>query len=212
MYLPVQFEERRIEVLHDLIRAHPLGTLITLTAEGLDANHLPFELDAAPPPYGTLRGHVARANPLWQTFSRDLDVLVVFHGPEAYVSPAWYPTKKETGRVVPTWNYAVVHAYGPLRVIEDRSWLRALVERLTTRHEAGRPEPWRVSDAPADFVERLLDAIVGLEIPIVRLVGKWKVSQNRPPHDRAGVVEGLRREGGAGAAPMADLVAGTQPG
>ncbi|MCL6640941.1 MAG: FMN-binding negative transcriptional regulator [Candidatus Rokubacteria bacterium] len=209
MYLPVQFEERRIEVLHDLIRAHPLGTLIALTADGLDANHLPFELDAAPAPYGTLRGHVARANPLWQVFSRDLDVLVVFHGPAAYVSPAWYPTKKETGRVVPTWNYAVVHAYGPLRVIEDRSWLRALVERLTTRHEAGRPEPWRVSDAPADFVERLLDAIVGLEIPIARLVGKWKVSQNRPPHDRAGVVEGLRREGGAAAAPMADLVGDT---
>jgi transcriptional regulator len=206
MYLPVAFEERRIGVLHDLIRAHPLGTLVTLTPGGLDANHIPFEIDAAPAPRGTLRGHVARANPVWRMFTRDLDVLVVFQGPATYISPAWYPTKRETGRVVPTWNYAVVHAWGPLRVVEDRGWLRALVERLTNRHEADRPEPWRVSDAPPDFVERLLDAIVGLEIPIARLVGKWKVSQNRPPHDRVGVVEGLRRESGGAAAAMADLV------
>jgi transcriptional regulator len=209
MYVPVQFEERRVDVLHELIRAHPLGILVTLTPDGLDADHLPFEIDAAPAPYGTLRGHVARANPLWRVFSRDLDVLVVFRGPAAYVSPAWYPTKRDTGRVVPTWNYAVVHAHGPLRVIEDPGWLRALVERLTNRHEAGRPEPWRVSDAPPEFVERLLEAIVGIEIPIVRLVGKWKVSQNRPPHDRAGVVEGLRRQGDPSASAMADLVRGT---
>ncbi len=206
MYLPASFEETRVEVLHDLVRTHPLGTLITLTPGGLDANHIPFEIDPAPAPWGTLRAHVARANPVWREFRRDVNALVVFQGPETYVSPAWYPTKQATGRVVPTWNYAVVHAYGPLQVVEDRGWLRALVERLTDRHEAGRAERWRVSDAPADFVERLLDAIVGLEIPIVRLVGKWKVSQNRPPEDRAGVVAGLRAQGSEAAAAMADLV------
>ncbi|GIX49306.1 MAG: hypothetical protein KatS3mg131_3517 [Candidatus Tectimicrobiota bacterium] len=206
MYLPSLFAETRVEVLHALMRAHPLATLVVLTPEGLDAHHLPLELDPEPAPFGTLRGHVARANPLWRTFSPQVEALAVFCGPDAYISPSWYPTKRETGKVVPTWNYAVVHAYGPLRVIEDRGWLRALVTRLTDRHEAGREVPWRVTDAPAAFIDALLEAIVGIEMPITRLLGKWKASQNRSPRDREGVIAGLLREDGEAAAAMADLV------
>jgi len=208
MYLPKHFEETRIDVLHGLIHAHPLGALVTLTSGGLDANHIPFEVDPAPAPLGTLRGHVARANPVWREFSRDLDTLVIFQGPGTYVSPAWYPTKRQTGKVVPTWNYAVVHAHGALTVIEDRAWLRDFVTGLTDRHEAARPEPWRVTDAPADYIEAQLGAIVGLELRLTRLVGKWKMSQNRPAQDRAGVVDGLQREGGEAGRAIADLVRG----
>lgn len=208
MYLPKHFEETRIDVLHGLIHAHPLGALVTLTSRGLDANHIPFEVDSAPSPLGTLRGHVARANPVWREFSRDVDALVIFQGPGTYVSPAWYPTKQQTAKVVPTWNYAVVHAHGALTAIEDRAWLRAFVTALTDRHEAGRPQPWRVTDAPADFIETMLGAIVGLELRITRLVGKWKMSQNRPAQDRAGVVDALRRAGGEAERAVADLVRG----
>ena len=206
MYLPKHFEETRVDLLHGLIHAHPLGTLITLTPGGLDANHLPFEIDPAPAPFGTLRGHVARANPVWREFSRDVEALVVFQGPSTYVSPAWYETKQETGKVVPTWNYAVVHAHGILRVIDDPAWLRDFVTTLTDRHEAGRPEPWRVTDAPAEYVESMLRAIVGLELAVTRLVGKWKVSQNRPEADRLGVVAGLLARGDAQSRQMAALV------
>jgi len=191
MYIPKDFEETRVETLHELIKTHPLAVLVTLTSTGLEANHIPMEIDPAPAPFGTLRGHVARANSIWREFSPDIQVLAVFQGPNTYVSPAWYPTKQETGKVVPTWNYAIVHAHGPLRVIEDREWLLELVERLTNQNEAGRPQPWKVSDAPADYIEKQLGSIVGLEIPIARLTGKWKMSQNRPAQDRAGVVEGL---------------------
>jgi transcriptional regulator len=208
VYLPKHFEETRIDVLHALIHAHPLGALVTLTPRGLDANHIPFEVDSAPSPLGTLRGHVARANPVWREFSRDVDALVIFQGPGTYVSPAWYPTKQQTAKVVPTWNYAVVHAHGALRVIEDRAWLRAFVTALTDRHEAARPEPWRVTDAPADYIETQLGAIVGLELSLTRLVGKWKMSQNRPAQDRAGVVDALRRAGGEAGRAVADLVQG----
>jgi transcriptional regulator len=206
MYLPKHFEETRVEVLHGLVRAYPLGALVTVTAAGLDANHIPFEVDPEPAPLGTLRGHVARANPVWRETTPGAQALVIFRGPDTYVSPAWYPTKRETGKVVPTWNYAVVHAHGTPRFIDDPAWLRAFVARLTERHEARRPAPWKVTDAPADFVDKQVGAIVGLEIPIARLVGKWKVSQNRPPHDRAGVVDGLLAEGPDSAAAMADLV------
>ena len=206
MYLPKHFEETRVQVLHELIRAHPLGALVALTASGLDANHIPFEVDPDPAPFGTLRGHIARANPLWRDYSREAEVLAIFQGPGAYISPSWYPTKRETGKVVPTWNYAVVHAHGTLRFIDDRAWLRAFVERLTNRHEAGRPDPWKVTDAPPDYIERQLGAIVGLEIPITRLIGKWKVSQNRPAEDRDGAVEGLRQQGDHSAVAMADLI------
>jgi transcriptional regulator len=154
---------------------------------------------------------MARANPQWRTLS-DTPALAIFQGPSAYVSPAWYATKRETGKVVPTWNYAVVHAHGPVRVIHDRDWLRTFVTRLTRRHEAARPDPWQVSDAPADYIDTQLAAIVGIEMPIARLEGKWKVSQNRPPADRAGVVEGLRSEGGDAAAAIAELVRQSEKG
>jgi transcriptional regulator len=206
MYLPKHFEESRVQVLHDLIRAHPLGALVVLMSGRLVANHIPFEVEPDPAPFGTLRGHIARANPLWQEASRDAEALVIFQGPDTYISPAWYPTKRDTAKVVPTWDYAVVHAHGAARFIDDRAWLRGFVEQLTNRHEAGRPDPWKVTDAPPDYVEKQLGAIIGLEIPIARLVGKWKVSQNRPAHDRDGVVEGLLQQGGPSATVMADLV------
>jgi transcriptional regulator len=206
MYLPKHFEETRVEVLHGLIRAYPFGTLVTLTAGGLDANHIPFEVHPDPRPFGTLRGHVARGNPVWREISPGAEALVIFQGPDTYISPSWYPTERETGKVVPTWNYAVVHAHGVPRFIDDRAWLRAFVEQLTDRHEARRREPWKVTDAPADYIDKQVGAIIGLEIPITRLIGKWKVSPNRPPHDRAGVVEGLIRDAQPSAGMMADLV------
>lgn len=206
MYLPKHFEETGVQILHELIRAHPLGVLVMLTSRGLAANHIPFEVEPDPAPFGTLRGHIARANPLWRDFSRDVEALAIFQGPSTYISPSWYRTKRETAEVVPTWNYAVVHAHGAVRFIDDRAWLHGFVEKLTNRHEAGRREPWKVTDAPSDYIEKQLAAIIGLEIPITRLVGKWKVSQNRPAQDRDGVVEGLLQEGGRSAAAMANLV------
>lgn len=206
MYLPGHFEESRVDVIHQMIHDHPLGTLVTLTAGGLDANHIPFEVDPEPAPFGTLRGHVARANPIWRDVSGDVEALVIFQGHSTYISPAWYPTKQQTAKVVPTWNYAVVHAHGTPRFIDDRAWLRDFVTKLTDRHETPRPAPWKVTDAPADYIDQMLGAIIGLEIPIVRLVGKWKMSQNRPAQDRDGVVEGLQQEGGQAGAAIADLV------
>ena len=206
MYMPAHFEETRAEVMHRLIHEHPLAVLVTLGSTGPNANHIPLEIDSEPAPFGTLRGHVARANPVWRDFSRDVEALTVFQGPQAYISPAWYRTKKETGKVVPTFNYIVVHAYGSLRIIEDEAWLRGLVERLTTRHESGRAEPWKVSDAPEDFIKTQLRAIVGIEMPVTRLVGKWKVSQNRPAVDREGVVQGLGAMKDANASAMSKLV------
>jgi transcriptional regulator len=206
MFLPKHFEETRVEVLHALVRAHPLAALVTLGAGGLEANHIPFEIDPDPAPFGTLRGHVARANPVWRELSRGADALALFQGPATYVSPSWYPTKQEGGKVVPTWNYAVVHAYGPLRAVDDPAWLRAFVERLTNRHESGRTAPWHVTDAPADYVDKMVTAIVGIELPVTRLLGKWKTSQNRVARDRAGVVAGLEQDGGDAARAMAALV------
>lgn len=206
MYLPKHFEETRVEVLHGLIRAHPLGALVTTGASGLEANHVPFEIDPDPAPFGTLRGHVARANPVWRDGVGD--ALVIFQGPELYVSPSWYPSKQEGGKVVPTWNYAVVHAHGALRAIDDAAWLRAFVTRLTDRHEGRRAAPWKVTDAPADYVDKMLTAIVGIELPIARIAGKWKVSQNRPAADRAGVIAGLEADGDDAARAMAAAVRG----
>jgi transcriptional regulator len=211
MYTPKHFEETRVAVLHDLMRAHPLASLVTLGRSGLDANHIPFEIAPDPEPLGTLRGHVARANPIWRDFSQDVEALAIFQGPNAYISPSWYATKSKTGQVVPTWNYAVVHAHGPLRVIEDHAWLRALVERLTNRHEAGMRQPWKVKDAPETYIENLLGSIVGLEMPISRLSGKWKVSQNRPVSDRQGAIDGLLGRGSEAAAAMAALIQRSDP-
>jgi transcriptional regulator len=207
MYIPSHFNENRLEVLHGLVRQHPLGTLVTLGASGLNANHIPFEVDAGGGEHGILRAHVARANPLWKDYSPDVEALVVFQGAQGYISPAWYPTKEVDGRAVPTWNYMVVHAYGPLKVIDDAMWIRAQLKRLSGQHEAGRAHPWTLDDAPADYIEKLLKAIVGIEIPISRLSGKWKVSQNQPEVNRVGVVQGLREQGGDAAHSMADAVA-----
>jgi transcriptional regulator len=206
MYLPKHFEETRVPLLHGLIRTYPLGALVMPGPDGLDANHIPFEIDPEPGPFGTLRGHIARANPLWREHSANAAALVIFQGPDTYVSPSWYATKTDTGKVVPTWNYAVVHAHGAVRFIDDRTWLRGFVEKLTNRHESPRREPWSITDAPPDYIESQLGAIIGLEIPIARLVGKWKVSQNRPAADREGAAEGLSREGGAAGDAMARLI------
>src|SRR5262245_40110580 len=192
MYVPKQFEESRVEVMHELIHAYPLSTLVSLGSGGLRANHIPLEISAEPLPFGTLRGHVARANPIWRDLSADIEALAIFQGPDAYITPAWYPEKQETGKVVPTWNYAVVHAYGSLRVIDDAEWLRSLVGRLTDQHEAAFDKQWRVSDAPQEYIDKLLGAIIGIEMVITKLIGKWKVSQNRRAADQAGVINGLR--------------------
>jgi transcriptional regulator len=177
--------------MHELIRAHPLAALVTVGREGLTASHVPMVIDPDPAPYGTLRCHLSRANPQWRDFSADAQALAIFGGPERYISPNWYATKAQTGKVVPTWNYAVVHAYGRLRVIEDAAWLRAFVTRLTDVHEARSPRPWKVEDAPEDYVAAQLSGIVGIEMPVARLEGKWKVNQNRPVADRESVVEAL---------------------
>lgn len=207
MHIPSQFEEPRVDVMHELMRANPLATLVTLSPDGIEANHIPLHLSADPLPYGTLRGHVARANPVWRHFSKDTAVLALFHGPQAYVSPSWYATKAESGRVAPTWNYTTVHAYGELRVIDDAAWLRQQLEALTDHNEKSLAEPWQLSDAPDDFIERLMRAIVGIEIVITKLLGKWKVSQNQSRQNQLGVVQGLNATGREPDAAMAALVA-----
>lgn len=210
MYVPKHFEESRVEVMHTLIRDYPLGTLVTMTTRGLEANHLPFEVIEGGA-FGTLRCHVARANPVWREFAPSVEAIATFCGAHAYVSPSWYATKQEIGKVVPTWNYAVVHARGPLIAIEDREWLRAFVTRLTSRFESHRANPWHVTDAPPEFVDQMLENIVGIEIPITSLTGKWKVSQNRPQRDRIGASDGLLREENEAASAMARLVRGDAP-
>jgi transcriptional regulator len=198
MYRPAHFAEDDPGTLAALMRAHPLAVLVHGAGEALSAEHLPLEYDAGT---RTLRGHVARANPLWRSADGQ-PVLAVFRGVDAYVSPNWYPSKAQHHKVVPTWNYAVVHAHGRLRAVDDAPWLHDFVTRLTARHEAGQPAPWAVADAPPEFVAQLLRAIVGIEIAVERLVGKSKLSQNRDAADRAGVSTGL-----GAAHPMAALVA-----
>jgi transcriptional regulator len=206
MYIPSKFEETRTEVMHQLMRDHSLGTLVTLGDHGLNANHVPFEI-ASDGRLGTLRAHVARSNPVWRDTSAATEPLVVFQGPRAYISPSFYPTKLEDGKVVPTYNYMVVHAYGTLRVIDDPAWIRAQLERLTQAQEADQAAPWQVGDAPDDFIAKLLPALVGIEISITRLLGKWKVSQNQPEINRAGVEAGLRAQKTGDAPAMAEAVA-----
>jgi transcriptional regulator len=207
MYQPPHFREDRLDVQHDLIRSHPLGLLITSGPGGLMANPIPFLIDSGASERGTLLCHMARANPQWRELAAVEECLVVFQGPQDYVTPSWYATKRETGKVVPTWNYAMVHAWGKPAVIDDPDWLRRQIESLTQAREASRPEPWQVDDAPAAFVTAQIKGIIGVEIPIGRIEGKWKVSQNRPEPDRAGVAAGYREQGEAGI-PMAELVAG----
>jgi transcriptional regulator len=203
MYRPPAFSEDRLEVLHALIRSHPLATLITSGTQGLEANLVPFSV-AIGGGNGVLRAHMAKANDQLGALREGADTLVVFRGPEAYVTPSWYPSKKEHGKVVPTWNYVLVQAWGKPCVIDEPDWLRAQVERLTAEQERNRSGPWRLSDAPEAFIESQLKSIVGLEIPIDRIEGKWKVSQNRPEADRRGVAEAMRSEGKS--SEMASLV------
>jgi transcriptional regulator len=211
MYQPPAFREDRIEVQHALIRAHPLGLLITAGPGGLIANPFPFLIDSETSgkdgsDLGTLRLHIARANPQWRELEAVEECLVVFQGPQDYVTPSWYATKRETGKVVPTWNYATVHAWGRPRVMNDDAWLRRQIEDLTGSRESQRTEPWQVDDAPENFIAAQMRGIVGVEISILRIEGKWKMSQNRPEADRVGVVAGFREAGEAGAE-IAALVA-----
>jgi transcriptional regulator len=205
MYLPSYFREERVPVLHDLIRSRPLATLVTLAPDGMTANHIPMLIVADPLPFGTLLGHVARGNPQWR--AGETPALAIFTGPEHYISPSWYPSKQEHGRVVPTWNYAAVHAYGTLRIHQDAAWLRGLVTRLTETHEARFDRPWSVSDAPADYIEGLLKAIVGIEIRIDRLEGKWKMGQNRSDADREAAADKLLEMKTPSAAEVGKLMA-----
>lgn len=195
MYQPPHFREDRLEVQHLLIASHPLGLLVSAGPGGLQANHVPFLIDSAASERGTLRAHLARANPQIRELAAVGECLVVFQGPQHYISPSLYPTKQETGKVVPTWNYITVHAWGTPRIIEDAAWLRHQVDDLTARQEHARAVPWRVSDAPAPYIAAQIKGIVGLEIPLARIKGKWKVSQNRPAADQAGIVAGLRSFG-----------------
>jgi len=205
MYIPRHFAEPRVEVLHEALRGAGLATLVTTGAEGLDASHLPLLLEPEPGPLGRLVGHVARANPQWSATPDGSAALAIVLGPDAYVTPSWYPSKRETGLGVPTWNYLAIHAHGTVRFFQERERLLGLVTRLTDRHEQARPLPWKVADAPPDHLDGMLKGIVGVELTITRIEGKWKASQNRGEADRRGVEEGLRSEGHE---EMASLVRG----
>lgn len=197
MYTPAHFAEERPEALHQLICDYPLGLLCRQGPQGLDADHLPFLLDAERGPQGTLVAHVARANTLWREVPAGgaVDALVVFRGQHGYISPNWYPSKHETHRAVPTWNYEAVHVHGRLTVHDDERHVRGVVARLTRRHEATEPRPWKMGDAPADYLNEMLRAIVGIELAITRIEGKRKLSQNRTAPDRDGAVAALRERG-----------------
>ena len=195
MYVPAHFAETRKEVLHSRIVQHPFGTLITHGSSGLDANHIPFELAAEDGELGVLRAHVARANPVWQEVANGDEVLVVFHAGDAYISPNWYPSKHELHKQVPTWNYMVVHAHGRMTILDDERYVRGVVGRLTRTHEASEPKPWKMGDAPKDYVDTMVKAIVGIQIEVTRLVGKSKLSQNKEARDIQGAAEALRSSG-----------------
>jgi transcriptional regulator len=206
VYLPAYFKESRTDVLHALMRARPLATLVTASDSGLVANHIPVETRTEPAPHGMLRGHVARANPLWKEYRAGTAALAIFQVPQVYISPSFYPSKRETGEVVPTWDYAVVHAHGTLRFVQDAVWLKTLVVGLTEAHEASRRVPWKVADAPPPYIEKMLSLIVGFEFSIVSLTGKWKLSQNHSTVNRQGVVQGLREAAGADSREIADML------
>ncbi|EUC13082.1 FMN-binding negative transcriptional regulator [Paraburkholderia sp. SIMBA_049] len=195
MYIPAHFAETRKEVLHSRIVQHPFGTLITHGSSGLDANHIPFELAAEDGELGVLRAHVARANPVWQEVANGDEVLVVFHAGDAYISPNWYPSKHELHKQVPTWNYMVVHAHGRITILDDERYVRGVVGRLTRTHEASEPKPWKMGDAPKDYVDAMVKAIVGVQIEVTRLVGKSKLSQNKEARDIQGAAEALKSSG-----------------
>jgi transcriptional regulator len=195
MYVPAHFDEPRTEVLHELIEKNALGVLFTHGRSGLDANHLPFNLNKAQGQLGTLQCHVARRNPLWQDIATGDEALVVFRAGDAYVSPNWYPTKHETGKQVPTWNYMVAHAHGRITIHDDERYVRTLVARLTKSHEAAQPEPWKISDSPRDYIDALAKMIVGIEIEITHLVGKSKLGQDEVSRDIVGAGMALKQQG-----------------
>lgn len=195
MYLPPHFAATDPEALHQLIQTHPLGALITHGKGGLDADHLPFEFDAGEGEHGVLRAHVARNNPLWQAVTDGQEVLVIFRAADGYVSPNWYPSKQEHHKQVPTWNYAVVHAHGRIRVRDDARFVRRLLASLTRVHEAAEPKPWKMADAPRDYLEAMVAAVVGIEVEITGLVGKFKLSQNKEGADQQGAIDALQAKG-----------------
>ena len=207
MYTQSAFREERPDVLHRLIREHPLATVVTAGPGGTIVNLIPTLIYPEEGEFGVLRAHLARANAQWKELAAVEECLLVFQGPQAYISPNWYATKQETHKVVPTWNFAMVQCRGKPRVIEDAAWLRRQIDDLTKSQEGQRPAPWKVDDAPADFIDMMVRAIVGVEIPIARIDGKWKMSQNRPEADRLGVIEGLRARGDTPGSDVAALVA-----
>jgi transcriptional regulator len=211
MYEPPLHRQDDPAALHDLIRRHPLGLIVSHGPQGLLANAIPFLLDPAAGPRGTLSAHMARANGQWRDLAQADEALVVFQGTDHYISPSWYATKRETGKVVPTWNYVIVQARGRPRVIEGEAWLRRQIAALTQAHEGGRPAPWAVSDAPDDFIAAQARQIVGLEIEIADIRGKWKASQNRNAADRAGVIAGLQADSDPAALAMAAIVERAAP-
>ena len=211
LYLPAHFNESREEVMHALMRAHPLSTLVAQCEGGLVANHIPVQTLDDPKPLGCIRGHIARANPLWRAYRPGTQALAIFQGPQVYVSPSFYPSKAKTGEVVPTWNYAVVHASGTLRFIQEAGWLRDFVAGLTATHEATRSVPWKIGDAPGAYIDKMLGLIVGFEFSIAELRGKWKVSQNRSPADQEGVMRNLQGADDPDSRAMAAMLAASAP-
>jgi transcriptional regulator len=208
MYVPEHFKEDRLPVLHEAMQKIGFATLVTLGADGIEATHLPMLIEPDPQPFGTLCGHMARANPQWQRVDAGIEALAMFLGPNCYVTPSWYPEKQDTGKVVPTWNYLAVHAYGPITFFHDPDETRAHLGKLTAAHESMRSAPWAVTDGPADYIDRMVAGVVAFRLRIARLEGKWKMSQNRPERDQAGVRAGLA-EGGAIEHAVAEIMHGT---
>jgi transcriptional regulator len=211
MYNPASFAETRPEILEAAMAGHPLATLVTAGSGGLAASHIPLLYYRTATGLGVLRGHLARANPQWHDYSSDSQALAIFSGPQHYISPTWYPSTQEHGKVVPTWNYVVVHAHGPIAIRNEPEWLRENVRALSDVHESASATPWQVADAPPEFIANMLNAIVGVELTIARLEGKWKLSQNRPIPDRQGVVRGLQALDSPAALQMAELVKANLP-
>ena len=195
MYIPAHFLIQNPQDLHTILRDHPLGALVTSGPDGLDANHIPFEFDPSQGPHGLLTAHVARANPVWQQCQQGADVLVIFRGNESYISPNWYPSKHETHRQVPTWNYEVVHVHGRLTVMDEEKFVRRVVARLTREHEASEPRPWKMGDSPPEYIAQMLKAVVGIQVEIQRIEGKAKLSQNREARDRLNAADTLLGKG-----------------
>ena len=198
MYIPAHFAIERPDQMHAIIEQHPLGALVTSGTDGLDANHIPFEFDPNQGPFGALTAHVARANPVWQQCKDGAEVLVIFRGNESYISPNWYPSKHETHRQVPTWNYEVVHVHGRLSVMDEERFVRGVVARLTRTHESSEPKPWKMGDSAPEYIDSMLKAIVGIEVAITRMEGKAKLSQNREVRDRQNAADMLMAKGAKG--------------